>query len=171
LDNVNVDDDWGQFLGADGNPKWSKIAVSGGSQGGKVATFLSRDHSVARAVLFSAMGSAHRGPDNTPQIAPWSMQPRATPAARVFGLWHARETSNAYAPVLLAHYGVDQFGPIIDTDMSAPPYACSHMLRTDLLPSTGDYAHAHSSLGVDRLQAVDDQDVALLTPVYLYMLQ
>lgn len=44
---------WGSYLDADGQLEWSRIAVSGFSQGGGMAGMISRDHAVARAVFFS----------------------------------------------------------------------------------------------------------------------
>lgn len=48
-------DNWGQFLIDDSTINWSKIIVSGHSQGGGHAGILGRYHSVARVVMFAAM--------------------------------------------------------------------------------------------------------------------
>jgi len=167
LDQEYPDEGWGDYV-VDGELDWSLIGVGGGSQGGKVSAFISRDHATARAVLMSAMGSAYNQ-GGTPQVAEWSLAPRATPNERTYGLWHEEERANLYAPAILASYGIDQLGGIVDVDDRLPPYGCSHQLRTALLPSTGDPSHAHTSLGSDRTQAMEDGQPAL-TPVYLYML-
>ena len=160
---------WEAYLDS-GEVNWSRVVLAGGSQGGKVATYLSRDHEVARAMLISGTGSASRGADGAVELADWTLQPRATPPSRVFALWHAQEAADVYAPVILSSYGVDAYGPIVDTDDSAPPYDCSHMLRTNLLPYSGLDTDAHASLGIDLLLARDeDTDVPLLAPVWLYM--
>ena len=59
---------------------------------------------------------------------------------------------------------------MVDIDDKQPPYGCSHMLRTNLLPQSGDYADAHKSTAADALQALDDKGLPRLTPAYIYML-
>lgn len=44
---------WDQFLTEDGGIKWSRIAVSGFSQGGGMAGMIARNHGVNRALYFS----------------------------------------------------------------------------------------------------------------------
>ena len=94
----------------------SKVVISGASQGGKTATYISRDKQVDRAVLLNAFGSAFQGSDGGVEIAPWSQEPRATSPSRVYGLWHADESANVYGPVLLASYGVDDHGDTVDLE-------------------------------------------------------
>ena len=168
------DEGWGQYLDS-GKLVWKNIAVSGASQGGKVSTYISRDQTVARAVMFSAMGSVYKGSDGTPQLVPWSEEPRKTPAAQVYGLWHLDESANAYAPMLLKSYGVDKFGDIVDVDNAAPPYQCSHMLRMGYEPGLNNpdakgNCSPHRSTGADDCTPLDDNGDPLLTPVYLHML-
>ena len=161
------DEGWEQFLDG-GELDWARIAVAGGSQGGKISAYLSRDFAAARAVLLSAMGSAYND-GGVPDVADWSRVERATPPERTFGLWHAQEAADQYAPAILEAYGVDALGPVVDVDSQPPPYGCSHQLRTNLLPSSGDMADAHASLGMDSLQAMDG-DLPALTPTRIYML-
>jgi len=168
---------WDQYLTSAGEPDWSKIAISGASQGGKVATYISRDFEVSRAVLFNAMGSAFRGSGATPVIlGEWSLEPRNTGPGRVFGIWHEREAANNYAPLLLAAYGVDAYGTTHDVDSSAPPFSCSHMLRTNLEPgdnnpaNSGGNCTAHPSVAADNCVALDNNGVPVLMPTYLYMM-
>ena len=167
LNTTYPDEGWDAFI--DGEAlQWSNIAVAGGSQGGKVSAYISRDHATARAILFSAMGSAYNN-GGVPEVALWSQQERATPITRTYGLWHAEEAANNYAPVILEAYGVDSLGDVVDVDDTDPPYSCSHQLRTALLPSSGEMDDAHTSLGSDRLQAMDG-DQPTLTPTYIYMM-
>ena len=161
---------WEQFVKA-GEPDWSKIVVSGASQGGKTATYISRDFEVARAVLFNAMGSAFRG--DTPNeviIGEWSREPRQTGPGRVFGLWHKQEAADAYAPILLESYGVDSNGDTHDVDNSSPPFQCSHMLRTDLEPADAQGCNAHASVAADDCSAKDSNGIPMLMPTYMYMM-
>ena len=109
------------------------------------------------------------GPKGDPPLPAATRLRRATPITRTYGLWHAEEAANDYAPVILEAYGVDSLGGVIDVDDTDPPYSCSHQLRTALLPSSGEMDDAHTSLGSDRLQAMDG-DQPTLTPTYIYMM-
>jgi hypothetical protein len=161
---------WGTHLDDQG-VVWSGVVVVGGSQGGKISAYISRDLEVAGAALISGTGSVSRGDDGEVVLASWTQQPRATGPERVHGLWHEQEAADEYAPVVLASYGVDAFGPIVDTDNEEPPYECTHMLRSNLLPATGDYADAHSSMGIDDLLALDSEGVPLLAPAWGYIIR
>ena len=175
LDGLYPDENWGQFL-QDGAPIWSKVALSGASQGGKTATYLSRDLEVGRAVLLNAMGSAFRGSGDTPVIVgPWSTLPRATPAERTYGIWHAGEAANEYAPVLLAYHGVDVLGGTVDVEDTALPFDCTHMLRTTGTPAENNPdaiagCDAHKSVGADACLALDAQGLPQLSAAHIYMM-
>lgn len=59
LNQQNTKGGWDEFLTAEGEIKWSRIAVSGFSQGGGMAGLIARDHAVNRALYFSkGAGSA-----------------------------------------------------------------------------------------------------------------
>jgi hypothetical protein len=60
---------WGQFLDGD-EIVGSKVLISGASQRGKTATYISRAKQVDRAVLLNAFGSAFQGSDGGVEIAP-----------------------------------------------------------------------------------------------------
>lgn len=53
LTEQNAKGGWDQFLTEDGGIKWSRIAVSGFSQGGGMAGLIARNHGVNRALYFS----------------------------------------------------------------------------------------------------------------------
>ncbi|MFT6628068.1 MAG: hypothetical protein ACJA1R_001329 [Flavobacteriales bacterium] len=53
LDAEQFQQGWSRYLGADGQPEWEMIAVSGFSQGGGMAGLIARDHLVARALYLS----------------------------------------------------------------------------------------------------------------------
>lgn len=59
LNQQNTKGGWDEFLTPEGEIKWSRIAVSGFSQGGGMAGLIARDHAVNRALYFSkGAGSA-----------------------------------------------------------------------------------------------------------------
>lgn len=68
-------------------PNWSKIVVSGHSQGGGHAAFLASHLNVARAVVFSSPNDNVNG-----SSASWITAPSATPVTRIWGLRNAAES-------------------------------------------------------------------------------
>ena len=89
-------DHWGAYLTPDGRPQWSRILVSGLSQGAGMAALIAKTYPVYRVVLFSSPWDT-TGADRHP--APWLSRPSATPPERWWAERHAREN----ATELLVH--------------------------------------------------------------------
>ncbi|HZV85634.1 MAG TPA: hypothetical protein VFF48_11670 [Brevundimonas sp.] len=100
LDRLHPDEGWAAYLNGDA-PNWSRIIVTGQSQGAGMAAYIAKRESVARAVLFSSPWDFSPGPT----LAPWLQQPSATPPERWFGVYHKDE---AAADLLARSY--DQLG-------------------------------------------------------------
>jgi len=91
-------DGWEQYLD-NGQPKWSRIAVSGLSQGAGMAAYIAQHTRVARAILFSSPWDNY-GPRHI--LAPWILHgPGATPSDDWFAAYHERE---ATAPIIAEAY-------------------------------------------------------------------
>jgi len=89
---------WEQYL-ANGQPDWSKIAVSGLSQGAGMAAYIAQHTRVARVVLFSSPWD-NQGPRHI--LAPWLRRGTgATPSELWFAAYHERE---ATAPIIAEAY-------------------------------------------------------------------
>ena len=134
---------WSTFL-ADGNPRWSKIAVGGWSQGGAEAAFIAKFRYVARVVMFSAPVENYGGAPPA-----WESTGHVTPTARYFGLAHDRD---GFYPGILGGWtalGMDTLGAEVQVENSSPPYSFTHELYTDLHPQRGGYAYAHPSTVLD----------------------
>jgi predicted esterase len=80
-------DGWDGYLNGSAL-NWSRIAVSGHSQGAGMAAFIAKDHRVYRVILFSSPVDFH-APGT--QLDAWLSQPSATPLDRWYGVYHARE--------------------------------------------------------------------------------
>ncbi len=126
---------WSRFIAHDG-PRWSRIAISGHSQGGGEAAMIAKLHLVARVVLFSSPGDVVGG-----AAAPW-LSGHVTPSDRYYGLAHDKDMTAPYASVLKTWeaLGMRAFGGLVAPEASAPPYDGTHTLVTDLLPQGGSYA-------------------------------
>jgi len=99
LNREHPEDGWSQYLAQDGQPQWSRIAVSGLSQGAGMAAYIAKFHVVYRVVLFSSPWDT-TGRDRRP--APWLYRPSATPPELWWAERHVRENTteliaNAYS--------------------------------------------------------------------------
>jgi hypothetical protein len=82
---------WDGYL-LDGEPNWSRIVVSGLSQGAGMAAYIAKHKLVVRVVLFSSPWDYVRP---SQQLAPWIGEPSATPPERWFAEYHRRENTAA----------------------------------------------------------------------------
>ncbi|HLQ59324.1 MAG TPA: hypothetical protein VK113_07405 [Gemmatimonadales bacterium] len=133
------DQGWSRFLAGD-EPKWSRIAISGHSQGGAQAAMIAKLHLVARVVLFSSVV------DRVGTLAPSWVATHVTPSDRYWGLAHDRDGN--FGPIRAGwdSIGMAAFGPALAPETSAPPYGFTHMLVTNLVPQGGFVGtNAHGS--------------------------
>lgn len=84
---------WSDYLAADTHPQWSRILVSGLSQGAGMAAFIAKAHEVYRVVLFSSPWD-NIGRDHRP--APWLSEPSATPTERWWAERHVQENTTEW---------------------------------------------------------------------------
>lgn len=91
LDRTRPDEHWSDYLAGD-EPAWSRIVVSGLSQGAGMAAYIAKRRAVARVVLFSSPWDFH-GANRT--LAPWLAEPSATPPERWYAELHRRENTAA----------------------------------------------------------------------------
>jgi hypothetical protein len=81
---------WSRYLVADGSkPDWSRIAVSGQSQGGGMSEFIAQREVVARMISFS--GGWDYSNAKAKSIAGWYAKPSATPMDRWFATYNVNE--------------------------------------------------------------------------------
>lgn len=160
-------DNWGQFLIDDSTINWSKIIVSGHSQGGGHAGIIGRYHPIIRAVMFAAMD--FNGPNFAP--ATWISMPETTPNAstpdKFWGFSHTRDESVSFT--LLSNrvwtaYGMNAFGAVVNVDNSAAPYNNTHSLTSNI-----ECDNFHGCVAADaRLVRVNG--VPVFKPVWEYLL-
>ena len=81
---------WLSYLTADGSkPEWTRIAVSGQSQGGGMAEFIAQQEVVARVLSFS--GGWDYSNARQKAIAGWYAKPSATPMDRWYATYNVNE--------------------------------------------------------------------------------
>lgn len=90
LDRAHPDEGWSRYL-SEGKPEWTRIAVSGLSQGAGMAADIAQRTPVARVILFSSPWDNY-GRFHT--LAPWVRRGHgATPAERWYGAYHRSENT------------------------------------------------------------------------------
>ncbi len=156
-------DGWGGFLDAGGAPVWSRITISGHSQGGGEAAMLASVHRVNRVALFAApkdFSSFFNAP------AAWLAGAKATPIESYYGFCHTEDGAVRQMQIWTA-LGLTQTSAQIVIDGVSPPYGNSHMLFTRATPAQeGAY---HGSVVVDRNTPLLPDGTPLFASVWQYM--
>jgi len=91
LDRRHPEEHWAGYLAGD-EPAWSRIVISGLSQGAGMAAYIAKRKPVARVVLFSSPWDFQAPPQT---LAPWIGGPSVTPPERWFAELHRREKTAA----------------------------------------------------------------------------
>lgn len=127
-------ENWSQFLDGTGAVQWSKIAVSGHSQGGSCALFIAKTRTVDRAVLFATVDWI-RFPTNSQPA--WFRSPSVTPPERLYGFTHRNDSVEDgfwQQPPIWDDLQITPFGLVTLVESNAPPYLGSHTLTSLLAP-------------------------------------
>lgn len=169
LSRTRPTENWNQFLDAKSNLNWSKIAVSGHSQGGGHAALIATKHKVARVVMTGAPKDFDRA-KKAP--AAWYKK-RATPPSAFFAFNHMLDRQGCdYSEQLLnlEELGLNAFGEPAVVDKLKPPYNHSRMLFTNFEGSSTDSRQAHSTVIGDRITPKDESGNPVFRSVWIYML-
>lgn len=161
-------ENWGQFLLDDQTVNWTRIVVSGHSQGGGHAGIAARFHPVLRAVMFAAMdfSVAQSAPAN------WISQPNTTPNAsapdKFRGFSHRRDEEVNFT--LLVNtvwraYEMPPFGAVVNVDNFSPPFNNTHSLTSNI-----ECENFHGCVVVDARLVRNQNGVPIYKPVWQYLL-
>lgn len=110
----------GVFLDGDA-PRWSSMVIAGFSQGALMTGYLTKDHEVARAVLFAGGCDGMELDDGKVLLASWCSDTRATPVERTWSLSHLRDEANEDRDIHLA-FGLPTLGDYADAGTESPAY-------------------------------------------------
>lgn len=162
LSKENPQGKWEQFINEKGDGlNWDKVIVSGSSHGATSAARFAMHQKVDRVVCFC-------GPRD--QLESWQGLPSATPANRFFGFSHVLDsgwTGDHYCRSW-EMLGLNQYGAIVDVDISAPPYTHTRRLITQF-DVKGDAKRAHSSVTPGSAAAKGPDGKFLHEPVWHYL--
>lgn len=153
---------WDFFLTPDRKGlRWERVIMAGSSHGSTTAARFAKHQRVDRVVMFC-------GPRD--QYETWQGLPSATPANRFFGFSHVLDTGWTGD-----HYcrswellGLHQFGPIVDVDKVAAPFANSRRLITEA-DVKGDAKRAHSCVTPGKAAVTDASGQFIHENVWRYL--
>jgi predicted esterase len=131
---------WDRYLD-NGRVNWSRVIVTGQSQGAGMAAFIAQEQRVARAVLFSSPWDSAGAP---PVLASWLARPSATPPEKWFGGYHSKENT---AALLARSYAA----------LRIPP---NHIRIWTAEPESLDGPNPYHGVGVSRFNT--PQNIAFL---------
>ncbi len=156
---------WSQYVDSAGAIRWDRVRLSGHSQGGGHAAYIATQRAVDRACLFSSPADY----DNLrQQPAAWLSAATATPASRVYGFAHDRDTVVGFAKVqsTWTALGLAAFGAVASVDVALPTagYQGRHMLASDLPAVGGLPGTPYHGMPVVDLLTPNDSGTGL--PVY-----
>lgn len=134
---------WGQYL-LNGKPNWSKIIVSGHSQGASVAGVIGRYYPVKRVIMISMMDFLNNG-----KIPDWVAM--TTNKEKYYHITNSADELVPYTKVKIGweKMGMTPYGGRINVDWNASPYSNTHTLITTVTPKTTNVDKYHNSTGVD----------------------
>lgn len=113
-------------------PRWDSISLMGFSQGGGVALYLAKFHTVAAVGMLSAPADVY-GPVGDPRVAPWIADGQfATPASRIATLNHTAENERWRYQLVADSLGLT--GPEVDIRQTPAPYGGSARLTSSVEP-------------------------------------
>ncbi len=160
---------WGQYLNND-TLDWSKITVSGHSQGGGHAGVMAKLFPMDRVVYFASPAdfSTHF---NAP--AAWLTKANVTAIDRQFGFTHLRDPLVPYSELsaIWRNLGLNTLGVAVAADATAAPFSNSHMLTTNATPKTGGVSVSplHGATVLDAATPTLADGTPLFAPVWAYL--
>jgi hypothetical protein len=154
---------WSQYFVSNAI-QWDKIIVSGHSQGGGHAGFISKIKNVDRVVMFAAM-------DWIPLLnknADWIYWDGPTSKNRYFGFTHENDESVEFSKIQTTwiNYGMDKYGSVANT--SNPTYTNSTRLFTQIIPAN-DATKFHGCIISDAYTPIVN-GIPVLKPIWDYMI-
>jgi hypothetical protein len=161
-------ENWQQYLTNDSVIVWDKIVVSGHSQGGGYAGLIGKLYEVAGVVMFAAMDwlvFLNRNAD-------WITTPGQTPASRLYGFTHYRDSSVEINKQITTwrNYGMFAFGALVNVDTTSSPFANSHTFTT-FLPAAFDTTNFHNSVAVSAYTPLAANGTPVYAPLWQYMMR
>lgn len=167
LNQTYPQDGWGQYLLSQSSIDWSKVAVSGHSQGAGHAAYFAKKFLVERAVMFAGPNDYSTYFSNA---APWLRNVGITPTRNHFTFFHLRDQ---IVPFNHQYENIRGMGMLQQDDTTLvdnllPPYNNSRCLYSNAAPNTS--GQFHNSVVIFPDTPLDTANKPAFDPVWRYML-
>jgi hypothetical protein len=167
LNQTYPQDGWGQYLLSQSSIDWSKVAVSGHSQGAGHAAYFAKKFLVERAVMFAGPNDYSTYFSNA---APWLRNAGITPTRNHFTFFHLRDQ---IVPFNHQYENIRGMGMLQQDDTTLvdnllPPYNNSRCLYSNAAPNTS--GQFHNSVVIFPDTPLDTANNPAFDPVWRYML-
>ncbi len=158
---------WQEYLLSANEMDWSKVAVSGHSQGAGHAAYFAKHFSVERSVMFAGPNDYSTYFNNA---APWLRNLGATALHKHFAFFHLRDE---IVPFNRQFENLNGMGMLQNDDTTlidniAPPYGNSRCLYSDLNPAISN--QFHNSVIIETATPLSTNNEPIFEPVWEYML-
>jgi hypothetical protein len=155
---------WGQFLIGD-KINWSKVIISGHSQGGANAAVLGKFYPVKKVIMFSIMDFLKNG-----KLPDWESMPANR--GKYFALFSRKDEIIPYSSAVLGwrQLGMATTGDIINCDSAVFPYNHARVLTTETLPAASKGPKYHNSTAMDDYTAKDTAGKYVLDKPWEYLI-
>jgi hypothetical protein len=160
----NRAENWGQYL-LIGKPDWSRIIISGHSQGGINADVMGKFYPVKKIIMFSAIDYL-----SNRTIPDWENLPANR--EKYFSLFNPADELLYYSNAFNGwqHLGMLDYGPVTNVDSVSYPYGHSHTLITRVIPPGNSSDKFHNSTAVDAYLTKDASGKYILDKAWEYLL-
>jgi hypothetical protein len=157
---------WGQYLLSPTTLDWSKISVSGHSQGSGHSAYLAKYFLVERNVMFSGPNDYSSHYDCS---AHWLRQPGITPTKKQYVFLHLQDEIVPFEHqfINISGLGMLQTDDTTNVDNVLPPYSNFHCLYSNTEPAIAGFYHNSTCIGI--YTPMNSGDTVFL-PVWQYML-
>jgi len=166
LDEEYPTEGWGEFLTSNNDIEWSKITLSGHSQGGGHAVYLAKNHSVDRVITFA---SPNEFSDFFQAPAPWLSEPGLTPDEKFYAFANTFDGVIDYNDQYQCWNALNMtsFGDTLNVKDAVCPYLNTRLLYINEMRNE-DVA-SHSLMVIDDHTPIMD-DKPEYEPVWEYLL-
>lgn len=163
------DEGWGQYL-AGGAIDWSKVIISGHSQGGGHAGVMTKLYAMNRACYFSSPADFSLF-FNAP--ATWTSYPDLTATSRQYGFTHLQDPLVPYDQLSLIwqQMGLDAFGAPRSADSGVASVGSVHLLTTNATPAANGLSASpyHGITAQDNVTPLDADGAPVFDPIWGYL--
>lgn len=156
-------ENWGQYLDVNGDIIFSKVIISGSSQGGGHAALIGKYYPVKRVLCFSSpkdWSNFFNGPPSWLNPTGWQTTPD-----NIYGFNHTLDTYTATLQIWDS-LGINNYGAPVNVDNTSSPYNNTRQLITSYSVPSGD---EHGSTAINNATPISS-GLPVFLPVWNYML-